>query len=114
MLNFFSERCRRLGSVTEFCDNSKCSAFKSNHNNKLAKHSDKSNWEKNFQKWKVDKKGNVLKTRKAFEEETKNVKPAYEASNTTAFNTADPGDQLIIHQDLVKPIGTPREALYTV
>lgn len=71
MLNFFCERYRRLGSVTEFCGNSNYTAFKYNSNNRPARHSEKSNWEKGFQKWKAyNKKGNFHKTRKAYEKDT--------------------------------------------
>ena len=68
MLNFFCERCRRIGSVTEYCDNSKCTSFKSNTQNRSVKQLGKSNWEKGFQKWKNEQKGNAPRTRKAYEE----------------------------------------------
>ncbi len=37
MLNFFCERCRRIGSVTEYCDNSNCTSFKNSTQNRSVK-----------------------------------------------------------------------------
>ncbi len=48
MLNFFCQRCRCLGSVTEYRDNLKCTAVKSNSRNRSVKSTEKSNWEKGF------------------------------------------------------------------
>jgi hypothetical protein len=113
MLNFFCERCRRIGSVTEYCDNSKCTSFKSKSNtqNRFVQQLEKSNWEKGFQKWKNERKGNARRTRKAYEETSGMLKTSFDSSDTSILpSTTDPW----ANQHLVKPIGTPKEFLYSV
>ncbi len=55
-----------------------------------------------------------MKNRKAYEEETGNVKPCF---NSAAVDTtsSDPWDNLMQNPHLVKPVGTrPKELLNTV
>ena len=54
-------------------------------------------------------------TRKAYEDETGIIKPSFESTHDiTSSHNVDPWDQLINNQHLVKPIATPKDAIYTV
>jgi hypothetical protein len=98
LLNFFCDRCKRPGSVTGACDNTKCATL----NTLVSTTSDsKKAWSASYNAWKLQRGAKEDKTQDCFAKVHNRPKPI--ASEIDI----DPWKILLANQSVIQPMGSP-------
>jgi hypothetical protein len=98
LVNFFCDRCKRVGAVTGACDNTKCS----NLNTLATQHTESmKTWVAGFNAWKATRGAGESKTHDSYISVTNKQKP------NSAHKEADIWTSLISDQSVIRPLGNP-------
>jgi hypothetical protein len=104
LLNFYCERCTRLGCVTGYCDNHKCATL--NERSDPAVVAANKAWTAAFNDWRLKRVKGEDKSHDCFIAETKRYKPDIQRDAQSTWTA------LLHNQSLAQPLGSPQSYSY--